>query len=163
MLREVQREQGQRTSRRYWSYLAAVLNSTSTSLSDRDVRLLKAPYDPLISNVQLLRLFRRGDCAVQNTIPKLPCKCAEERLKIVARMRACIVELFWTLPAPLILANVNNSLKGKWAELACHKKRSLVVQNLEESMKEASCKSYILGGVRRGSAKPARLVLHSAQ
>ncbi|KAI0095171.1 armadillo-type protein [Irpex rosettiformis] len=51
-----------------------------------------------------------------------------------------IMELTWTSPAPPIFAYVNNSLKGKWASLACHETGSLVVQhafeNLEESAKD---------------------------
>ncbi|THH27238.1 hypothetical protein EUX98_g6951 [Antrodiella citrinella] len=51
-----------------------------------------------------------------------------------------IMELTWSLPAPPIFEYVNNSLKGKWASLACHETGSLVVQhafeNLEESAKD---------------------------
>ncbi|KAI0053414.1 ARM repeat-containing protein [Auriscalpium vulgare] len=51
-----------------------------------------------------------------------------------------IMELTWTAPAPPIFAYVNQSLKGKWASLACHETGSLVVQhafeNLEDSAKD---------------------------
>ncbi|KAH8825763.1 armadillo-type protein [Flagelloscypha sp. PMI_526] len=61
-----------------------------------------------------------------------------------------IMELSWTPPAPPIFAYVNNSLKGKWAALACHETGSLVVQhafeNLEDHAKDGIVDELLSGG-----------------
>ncbi|KAJ7029120.1 hypothetical protein C8F04DRAFT_1265341 [Mycena alexandri] len=75
-----------------------------------------------------------------------------QRLLMGDPVQTLIMELSWTPPAPPLFAHVNNSLKGKWASLACHETGSLVVQHAFENLGESAKDGLVDELLGQGSA-----------